>query len=203
MTREASNRHKPGPEVPLAPMVAPQMVLCDDGCLRHLGSGFIFPPSLGALPRTEVKLYDDLEQGVGVTYRSSEAGRPWATLFVFPGRPGCGILDAFRGSEIELVSVHEEVVVRGRRRFAVSFEGARRALGMGLEVTAKCGPASLPEVPIRAHLLVLQAANWFLKVRVTVVEEHARSGLALLSLALKETIRRYLSVLPESDAGLR
>jgi len=182
-----------------APILPPSLVVRNDGTVLQIATGFAFPFTIGGLPRIDVRMYDAHGFNVGVTYRGSERSAPWVTLYSLPGRPTDGLMDTFVDSEEELARTHDDLVVVSRRRFAVAFEGGRRALGMQVEVRGRRA-LDLPDtVPVRAWLVLLQTGGHYLKLRITCAEEHGRAGLRLLSDALREGVRPFLAVAPEAS----
>lgn len=179
-------------------ILPPTVVMKRDGVLVQLPTGFAFPPAIASIPRSDVRVFDPAAYAIGATYRSADSLAPWATLLSFPSKGEGGIYEHFLEAEDEMAHLYRNATTLSQRRFAVAFEGAKRALGMSVEVSGACCRGLPDDTPAHGWLFVVQTGNWLLKARVSARAVERRLGTKLLESTIREAIRPFLETVVEA-----
>ncbi len=134
-----------------------------DGTLKHVLSGFLFPVKLGSFERGPVKGYNPRGDDVSVGY-NEYSSQIIATIYVYPTH-GRSLADEFAGRQDEVANFRNYSDVKLVSTSTVEVT-PKKVKAMQATYTLTAGLAGKVR-PVRSELLVAQQGDWFIEYRIS------------------------------------
>ncbi len=139
-----------------------------DGTLKHVMSGFLFPTRLGSFERGPVNQYNEQGDDVSVGY-NEYSSLIIATLYVYPTH-GSSLSEEFARRQNEIANFRDYSNVKLVSTANVTVT-PRKLKAMQASYTLTAGLAGKIR-PVESVLLVAQQGDWFIEYRISYPAAH-------------------------------
>ncbi len=169
----AAPAHADPVSTPVADVVDSADVQRDGERFRHLGSGYVFPGSIGDMPARKVTLYGPGDVSVQYTVGGGAAGDAWIDVYVYPADD----------------ATIEETAVDIAAAITDTFTASPTLLPIGMAVRAdgiKSGwfDGQLGGSSLKTGYYVVQRGEWLVKIRATMPSPPSQDMLARTAAAI-------------------